>query len=275
MRRTPLQTPAIVMDYETPDGSQFSLREVYADDAKGRPLFQYTSIAAFVDGKPYAGKSEQRVEDVDDADILGLLRPVPAENIHPPFSAGFTQALSTDHAAHYLKAPSFMYEDSEPGRTFVADCLLNEVTVLERLRKHPHPNIVGYHGCVVKDGRITQLCLQRYKCNLEDYVTQGLSRQQREDLFEDVISAVKHLHSLGLAHNDICPQNVCIDSDGRPAIVDFDSCIPFGEKLLKGVAADRGGGELLSDRENDFDGLDDLKYFLDEFDDEGNTERGP
>lgn len=263
------------MDYETPDGSQFSLREVFTDDAKGGPVFRYTSITAFVDGRPYAGKSEQRVEDVDDADILGLLRPVPVENIHPPFSASYTQAPSLDHAAHYLKTPSFMYEDSEPGRTFVADCLLNEVKVLERLRKHPHPNIVVYRGCVVKDGRITQLCLKRYKCNLEDYVTRGLSQQQREDLFTDVISAVKHLHSLGLAHNDICPQNVCIDSEGRPAIVDFDSCLPFGEKLMKGVAAGSGGGGLLSDRENDFDGLDDLKDFLDHFDYEGIAEGGP
>lgn len=253
------------MDYETPDGSQFSLQAVWTD-ADGSLTFNYTSITAYVDGKPYAGKSDLRMEDVDDADILNLLRPVPLENVNPPYPDGFLQAPPSNPDSYYLKAPSFKWEDSEPGRTFVADCLLNEVTVLERLRQHPHPNIVEYVGCVVKDSRIAQICLKRYKRSLADFVSQPPSPRQREDISDDVISAVKHLHSLGLAHNDICPQNICIDTDGRPAIVDFDSCLPFGEKLLKGVGASGHGGHILSDPENDFQGLDDLKDFLDDLD---------
>ena len=203
------------MDYETPDGSQFSLQEVWTDP-DGSPTFQYTSVTAYVDGRPYAGKSDQRMEDVDDADILTLLQPVPLENVNPLYPDGFLQAPPSSPDSHYLKAPSFKWEDSESGRVFVAECLLNEVTALERLRQHPHPNIVEYLGCVVKDGRIAQLCLKRYTCSLAEYVSQPLPSQQREDIFTDVISAVKHLHSLGLAHTDICPQNVCIDADGRP-----------------------------------------------------------
>lgn len=261
------------MDYETPDGSQVSLQEVFSD-GDGSPAFQYTSITAVVNGDAFAGRSDQRMENLDEVEVLNLLRPVPVENINPLIPDGFVQAPSVSHDAHYLKTPSFMYEDSEPGRTFIAKCLLHEATVLEQLRNHPHPNIVEYFGCVVKDGRIAQLCLKRYECSLADDVTRSLSQQQRQDIFADVVSAVKHLHSLGLAHNDIGPHNICLDSDGRPVIVDFDSCMPFGVPLLKGVASDAYGGRELSDAENDFRGLDNFKDFLDGLDYEEEHQRG-
>lgn len=263
------------MDYETPDGSQFSLQEVFTDgdgDGNNSPAFQYTSITALVNGEAFAGKSDQRMEDVDEIDILDLLRPVPLENINPLVPDDFTRAPPLSHDAHFLKAPSFMYEDIEPGRTFVAACLLNEATVLEKLRNHPHPNIVQYYGCVVQGNRITQLCLKRYESSLADHITRPLSQQQRQQIFDGVVSAVKHLHTLGLAHNDICPHNICIDSEGRPAIVDFDSCLPFGEPLLKGVAADAYGGRHVSAAENDFLALDEFKDFLDSLDDEAYTQ---
>lgn len=264
------------MDYETPDGSQFSLQEVFADsqdnnsNGTSSPAFQYTSVTALVNGEAFAGKSPHRMEDVDEIDVLNLLRPVPLDNINPLIPDGFLQVPldAVTHDAHYLKAPSFMYEDSEPGRTFVARCLLNEASVLEELRVHPHPNIAEYFGCLVKDGRITQICLKRYECSLADYASRPLSQRQRQDIFEGVVSAVKHLHSLGMAHNDICIYNICIDANGRPALVDFDSCLPFGESLLKGVAIDAYEGRQVSAAENDFHGLDDFKYFLDHLDDD-------
>lgn len=248
------------MDYETPDGSQFSLQEVF-DDHDGEAVFKYTSITAFVDGKAFAGKADSRMHDVDDVDIVNDLKPVPTENINPLFPTGFTRAPTVELAEHYLKAPSFTYEDSEPGRTFVADCLLNEATVWEELKKQPHPNIVKYYGCVVTEAnRIAQLCLKRYHCSLAEYAGLRLPDHQRESIFAGVQSAVEHLHSFGLAHNDLCPQNICIDSDSNAAIVDFDSCLPFGQKLMKGVAAD--GLPLRSDPQNDLEALEDLKDFL-------------
>lgn len=249
------------MDYETADGSQFALQEVFRE-LDGRPVFDYTSVTAFVDGKAYAGKIGRRMSGLDDVDIVNSLKSVPPANINPPFPAHFTKAPPFDLAKHYLKVPSFTYEDSEPGRTFVADCLLGEATALETLKQHPHPNIAEYHGCCVDESnRITQLCLKRYICNLADYVEHRLDHRQREQFFADVTSAVRHLHSLGLAHNDICPQNICFDSDGNPALVDFDSCLPFGRPLMKGRAPN--GARLVSDRENDLRGLDELRDFLD------------
>ncbi|KAK6425388.1 hypothetical protein LTR95_016260 [Oleoguttula sp. CCFEE 5521] len=247
------------MDYETSDGSQVSLREIF-EDRNGRPVFKAASISAFVDGKAFAGKAEHRIKELDDVSIVDYLKPVPTENIHPLFPTNFTVAPSFDLAEHYLKAPAFTYEDCKPGRTFVADCLLNEATALEKLSKHPHPNIVEYFGCIVKDARITQLCLKRYFCSLADYAEHRVPDSQREKIFHDVSSAAKHLHSLGLAHNDISPENVCIDNQGNAAIIDFDSCLPVGQRLVKGTSAD--GVPLLSDPNNDIERLGKLRDFL-------------
>ena len=63
------------MDYETADGSQFSLREVWTDQG-GTPTFAYTSVSAYVDGSAYVGKLDALPDEVDDADVLTCLEPV-------------------------------------------------------------------------------------------------------------------------------------------------------------------------------------------------------
>lgn len=69
----------------------------------------------------------------------------------------------------------------------------------------PHPNVVRYYGCVLKDERITHLCLQRCYCNLAEYAEVGLSSEETDELLGQVQEGLKFLHGLGLAHNDIHP----------------------------------------------------------------------
>ena len=253
------------MDYETPDGSQISLREVWTKK-DGKSAFEYTSVSAYVEGNAYVGKLAQLPQDVDDADVLNSLEPVPKACIHPPMPDGFAVAPEFDLTWHYLKAPSFTYEDCRPGKTFVADCVLNEASVLERLKAHPHPNIVKYYGCVVKDGLITHISLKKYPRSLVEYAEPGLSDSQKARIFNGVKEGIHHLHSLGLAHNDITPQNICVDADGEAIIVDFDSCLPFGENLLKS-AMDKETMPLkvpISSQDNDLiAGIDVIIDFLD------------
>ena len=45
-------------------------------------------------------------------------------------------------------------------------------------------------------------------------------------------SAVEYIHSLGLAHNDINPDNIMVAEDGTtPILIDFGSCALFGGPL--------------------------------------------
>ncbi|EGP86871.1 uncharacterized protein MYCGRDRAFT_59830, partial [Zymoseptoria tritici IPO323] len=218
------------MDYETADGSQFSLREEWSDDAES-PQFLGTLITAFVDGNAYVGKSTHGLDDLDEQDVFDLLEPVPSDNIFPIFSDDLTQAPPFDTDEHYLKAPQFTYEDRQPGRTFVADRMRNEATTLQLLSEKPHPSLAKYYGCVVKDGRVTHLSLARYHCNLVQHVQVGLSEEDCDQILEQLRSGLEYLHGLGIAHNDINPENVCIDASGHAVIIDFDSAAPFGEAL--------------------------------------------
>ncbi|TAQ86248.1 hypothetical protein B7494_g5414 [Chlorociboria aeruginascens] len=83
------------------------------------------------------------------------------------------------------------------GSNYIPKALLEETLVMEQISKLYHPNIVGYYG---------------FK------------------FVETLESAVDYLHSLGLAHNDINPDNIMI-KDGMPVLIDFGSAQPFGKRL--------------------------------------------
>ena len=102
--------------------------------------------------------------------------------------------------------------------------------IFELLLHNPHPNIVRYHGCLIKRGRIVGIMLDRYPMTLKQRLENG--HFDSEICMSKLTSAVSHLHSLGLAHNDLTPMNIMIDEHDTPVIIDFGSCQPFGCKLI-------------------------------------------
>lgn len=102
---------------------------------------------------------------------------------------------------------------------------------MEQHSREPHPNIVRYHGVRVRRGRITGLVLDKYEKTLLEHVKADMELDEEKPL-EVLELAVAHLHSLGLAHNDINPENVTIGHGKRPILIDFGSCQPFGKRVL-------------------------------------------
>lgn len=45
-------------------------------------------------------------------------------------------------------------------------------------------------------------------------------------------SAICHLHSLQIAHNDLTPMNIMINEHEDPVIIDYGSCQPYGKPLI-------------------------------------------
>ncbi|KAM7183252.1 hypothetical protein V8F33_013700 [Rhypophila sp. PSN 637] len=104
-----------------------------------------------------------------------------------------------------------MFWDWPDCREWIPDMLLSEVLITDRICKVPHPFIIKYHGCRVRCGRITD-------CHgALSPVLRERGKEYRTTMFERIKSAVKYLHSLGLAHNDLNPQNIMVRSDGTPA----------------------------------------------------------
>lgn len=184
-------------------------------------------------------------EDLSGFDELTkLLRPVPKDEIYPEFPAEELTEYKPQQVLHaddskappYLKAPSLCQH--RDGSHDLAIRLLSEARIHEMILRNPHPSLSSYLGCVVEDGRLVRLALPRYsksahqRSQLE--TPDEFPLAQRMDCMDQIEAAATHLHSLGLAHNDISPSNIMFDEDGRAVLIDLDSCAPLGDALTKG-----------------------------------------
>ncbi|KAJ6032494.1 serine/threonine protein kinase [Penicillium herquei] len=126
----------------------------------------------------------------------------------------------------YLKRPRLLvYDDykEQDAVDIIPALLLEEAKTLEILSKNPHPGIIK--------GFITALALERHPSDLKGYIKNQKGLLNEEDFMGALESAIKHLHSLGFAHNDINTANVLVDKERMPILADFNSCKPIGEKL--------------------------------------------
>ncbi|KAF2726691.1 hypothetical protein EJ04DRAFT_480166 [Polyplosphaeria fusca] len=110
--------------------------------------------------------------------------------------------------------------------------ILQEVQILELLRRNPHPHIIHYHGCLIRRGLIVSIVLYRYPMTLKERLESDMRGFNVERCISEIKSAAKHLHSLGLAHNDLTPMNIMIDENDTSVVIDFGSCQPFGCDLI-------------------------------------------
>ena len=85
----------------------------------------------------------------------------------------------------------------------------------------------------VENGLVTSLVFDRYDMTLGDMV-RGQLAFDIEQCLQNIVDGVKHMHSLGLVHCDIKPENVFVDVRNRQFVVgDFDSAHAEGGVLEK------------------------------------------
>jgi serine/threonine protein kinase len=191
--------------------------------------------------------------------------PIPAAHIWPSFPPSLTRAPDPLPPHCYIKRQSLV-DYGYPGASSsdIAVLVLHEAHICESLRLHPHPNIARYLGCAVDgQGRITGLCPARYAKTLYDRAPEGTPLNRASCLMQ-IESGIRHLHSLGLVHNDINPSNIMVDADDTPAIIDYDSCQPVGAKLGSklGTPGWTKGDAEAAEFSNDFDSLSLVRDFL-------------
>ncbi|KAK4234816.1 hypothetical protein C8A03DRAFT_37371 [Achaetomium macrosporum] len=209
--------------------------------------------------------SEHSLEQIQKA----LVR-VPNERIFPPLPipwwsvhTGVTVADSwrrePDPDVYYLKRPWILGLDHPQGHRphMVAQWFAHETKQLERLARHPpHPTLVRYHGCRVRNGRITGAVLGRVPGNnLRDYLQAGKT-VDKDPFLAALASAVDHLHNVvGLVTNDIHPGNIMVSPDGEPILIDLGAAYPDREEMTEGIPFGCWGGDPLDmDPETYYDG---------------------
>lgn len=165
-------------------------------------------------------------------DLKKHLKLIPDEQVYPAASPRFQIAPTPIDEDVYIKRPLLTYYEDLEETGFVPKLLLEEAVVLQLIMQNPHPNIVRYRGCTVRRGYITGLVVDRYPMTLDIRLENGAHDFDKDKCIKDVASGVMHLHSLGLAHNDLNPNNIVVDKEDNSVIIDFGSCKPYGQQLM-------------------------------------------
>jgi serine/threonine protein kinase len=231
---------------------------VYADPfdtqlAHSMEVLQFSEAFKFVDGKLqfhcvkgivrqrsviYLAKWKKRREKPADFSELDEAQVLQTEDRGPLIEPSWT--VTTRHPDFYVKTPD-LFEYAGP----VEYLIRRDVEACELLRKHPHPNIAAYHGCLETRGRVSGLCFERYTSTLAEkvnpehlnklhFVSNGrplVDQASMRQALAGIREGIRHLHSLGLVHNDITPANIMLKEDDTWVIIDFDSCRTVGEAL--------------------------------------------
>ena len=129
----------------------------------------------------------------------------------------------------YIKTPSLLDEQTKDFRP--GDHLVFEAEILEFIKgKGGHSNVCEFYGCVREGSFVTGLALKKYPRSLGDLMKESKPEiDYRRKLHDGILDGIKFIHDLGLVHNDLNPNNIMIDEDGRAVIIDFDTYSRVGD----------------------------------------------
>ncbi|KAK4608989.1 hypothetical protein CLAFUW4_14497 [Fulvia fulva] len=204
------------------------------DDEDGNPIYLFSSFGFFTpEYDVYFEKSKSKVTALSVEEIKECLQRLPDDDVYPeiPTSTVTTFWGPIDERL-FLKRLELNIVFI--GTALLPKLMLQEVETLELLLRMPHPNIIRYHGCLTKRGRIVGRVFDRHEMTLHQRLDRKMIRHiDVNRLMVEIGSALEHLHMLGLAHNDLNPMNIMIDDRNEtPYLIDFGSCRPFGCKLI-------------------------------------------
>lgn len=183
----------------------------------------------------YFGQLFKNKKEITPEEYYSALEHVPDSEIFPEAPEDIALTIAPDDlndASAFMKRPGLVsYDEDMKGTGFVRKEIFQETIAMEQVSKTPHAHIIRYFGCRVRRGRIRCIFLERLGQALMQYSHDPEFAQLDKAKFVKALeSAVAHIHSLGLAHNDINPHNIMV-KDGMPVLIDFGACQPFGGRL--------------------------------------------
>lgn len=245
---------------------------IYWDAVDSDDLPLYCAVAGFSsDDTAYIGRIDKtRRRDLAEGQLESALSAIPDEDIYPIITdRGFRKAQ--DSMDTFVKRPSlhdyFFYRGNDGSSLYqLRDLILDEAIALEIISKKAHPNIVRYHGCRIKEDRLSGIVLEK----LAGHSLSSLQKPQLRSIdmgsfMQALESAVETIHQCGLSHNDICPQNVIV-RDGKPVLIDFGSCRKTGDRMAASGGStgwkEDGDDYLYSKESHDLSGLAKIRQWI-------------
>ncbi|KAI4385365.1 hypothetical protein MLD38_003401 [Melastoma candidum] len=123
-----------------------------------------------------------------------------------------------------------LLENPSSSSSSARDRLLHEASVLSLLTARPHPflpSLVGGCNCLLVHDDLVAFALP-YCPGGDLHVLRGqlpdrvFSPSSLRFYLSEIVSALRHLHSLGLAFRDLKPENILIQGSGHLTLADFD-----------------------------------------------------
>jgi serine/threonine protein kinase len=192
--------------------------------------------------------------------------PIPVEHYRPLVYDKLIIAPAPIPEGYHQKSPSLIsYSSSNPA--LLSRILLQEAQICDLLASRPHPNVATYHGCIVEDGRIAGLCFTKYPQTPVNRMYHDNRSFDVQCCLQQIEEGIRHLHGLGLVHNDINPSNVMLDKNDHAVIIDLDSCCQEGKvDAMCGTYmwTDDGYDDNCAKRENDFCGLRKIRDWIED-----------
>lgn len=86
-----------------------------------------------------------------------------------------------------------------------------------------HPNIARLYDLVEIEGRPALIIEFVEGPDLDEYLRQNplLSTQAKLAIFQQIVTAIAHLHKLSITHRDIKPSNIKVQPNGHVKLIDF------------------------------------------------------
>lgn len=254
------------------DELAFAQEEVDSDSN----AFRYTYFGLLNENETlYYGQLPVRKTEISLDQLMHALNPVPDDTIFPAWpqpETNLREAPAPLPPNVFIKrAPLEFYEMlRQLGiENQLYTSLIAEAQVLEELSQHPHPNLIGYHGCHIVRGHITGLVLDKHPHDLQTCIKTGSKSINTSQFMNALESVIQHLHKLGWAHNDLTPGNILVSESGAPILIDFDGCQKLGTKLkyIRGTKEWIEGdieNYTMSEREHDIFALGKIRDWLDD-----------
>lgn len=107
------------------------------------------------------------------------------------------------------------------------------------LAKLDHPSIVGVHQ-VFQDNNTAYMALDyvegRDLLDMIEAEDQSLTAPQIRGILKDILAAVSFIHSNDILHRDISPDNILVDDQLRPVLIDFGAACEEATKKSQGLS---------------------------------------
>lgn len=96
---------------------------------------------------------------------------------------------------------------------------LNEVKIMQKIN---HPNIIKYYNHFINEESLDIIMEYASNGNIQNkYIYKNISNKQIYLFLQQLINAIKYLHSLKIVHGDIKPSNLLLDKNNNLKIADF------------------------------------------------------